>query len=219
MRCRSIRVTAGGELRKLVEGRYFVMHAEPEIDQEGTYPLPEAQPRPLFLQDHRRLSVCRRVERGAFGTPPAREQRWNECSAAGVAGFDETGAQVPVASHVKDYAVRLVLATHPKTGDGRADANQYLRFGSSPPRRPDVVAGGKGPRSHRRAASNVSFDDIEAVTAAGCAIASSNSELKPRPSTTDHIIGQILRTCPEDAAAVSVGNPHRDREATAKQGR
>src|SRR5256885_2648698 len=37
-----------------------------------------------------------------------------------------------VASHVKDYAVRLVLATHPKTETAVPIANQYLRFGSSP---------------------------------------------------------------------------------------
>jgi MoxR-like ATPase len=40
--------------------------------------------------------------------------------------------EVPVASHVKDYAVRLVLTTHPKTDTAAPIANQYLRFGSSP---------------------------------------------------------------------------------------
>ena len=46
--------------------------------------------------------------------------------------------EVPVASHVKDYAVRLVLATHPKTETAAPIANQYLAFRQQPARRPDA---------------------------------------------------------------------------------
>jgi len=70
--------------------------------------------------------------------------------------------EVPVASHVKDYAVRLVLATHPKTDTAAPIANQYLRFGSSP-RGAQVLVLAAKVRALAQGRFNVSFDDIAAV--------------------------------------------------------
>src|SRR5271170_4993935 len=125
-------VTAGGEIRKLAEP-FFVLATQNPIDQEGTYPLPEAQLDRFFFK----LVV---------GYPSADEltevlTRTTEGVRAGVnkvldretlLDLQKLVRQVPVATHVKDYAVRLVLATHPKTGTASPIANQYLRFGSSP---------------------------------------------------------------------------------------
>ena len=72
--------------------------------------------------------------------------------------------EVPVASHVKDYAVRLVLATHPRTETGAPIASQYLRFGSSPRGGQALLLAGKV-RALIQGRLNVSFDDIEAVAA------------------------------------------------------
>ena len=57
--------------------------------------------------------------------------------------------EVPVASHVKDYAVRLVLATPSEDGYGRADCQPVSALRQQPARRPDVAARGQGPRPHR----------------------------------------------------------------------
>ena len=57
--------------------------------------------------------------------------------------------EVPVASHVKDYAVRLVLATHPKTETAAPISNQYLRFGSSPRGGQTLHPRRQGPRPDR----------------------------------------------------------------------
>src|SRR5580700_2715696 len=125
-------VTAGGEIRKLIEP-FFVLATQNPIDQEGTYPLPEAQLDRFFFK----LVV---------GYPSAGDltevlTRTTEGARAGVNKVVDREAlielqslvrQVPVASHVKDYAVRLVLATHPKSETAVPIANQYLRFGSSP---------------------------------------------------------------------------------------
>src|SRR5271170_2872412 len=108
-------VTAGGEIRKLAEP-FFVLATQNPIDQEGTYPLPEAQLDRFFFK----LIV---------GYPSAEEltevlTRTTEGTRAGIDKVMTRDAlielqklvrQVPVASHVKDYAVRLVLSTHPKT--------------------------------------------------------------------------------------------------------
>ena len=68
--------------------------------------------------------------------------------------------EVPVASHVKDYAVRLVLATHPQTETAAPIATQYLRFGSSPRGAQTMILAGKV-RALTQGRFNVSFDDIE----------------------------------------------------------
>src|SRR5438270_5422794 len=108
-------VTAGGEIRKLVEP-FFVLATQNPIDQEGTYPLPEAQLDRFFFK----LVV---------GYPSADEltevlTRTTEGARAGVnkvldretlLDLQRLVRQVPVATHVKDYAGRLVMATHPKT--------------------------------------------------------------------------------------------------------
>src|SRR5205085_4311756 len=70
--------------------------------------------------------------------------------------------QVPAASHVKDYAVRLVLATHPKTETAAPIANQYLRFGSSPRGAQSLLLAAKV-RALTQGRFNASFEDIHAV--------------------------------------------------------
>ena len=155
-------VTAGGEIRKLIEP-FFVLATQNPIDQEGTYPLPEAQLDRFFFK----LVV---------GYPSAGEltevlTRTTEGARAGVNKvLDREGLlelqrlvrQVPVATHVKDYAVRLVLATHPKTETAAPITNQYLRFGSSPRGGQVLLLAGKV-RALTQGRFNVSFDDIEAV--------------------------------------------------------
>lgn len=110
--------------------------------------------------------------------------------------------QVPVASHVKDYAVRLVMATHPGTEKGEAIANQYLRFGSSPRGAQALLLGAKV-CALTEGRFNVSFDDIEALvhpTLRHRLIL--NFEAEAEAITTDHIIAQILKDVPHDALAL-----------------
>jgi MoxR-like ATPase len=197
-------VTAGGELRKLVEP-FFVMATQNPIDQEGTYPLPEAQLDRFFFKI-------------LVGYPSAEElsevlSRTTAGVRAGVAKVLTHEAllelmklvrEVPVASHVKDYAVRLVLATHPKTETASPIASQYLRFGSSPRGGQTLLLAGKV-RALTEGRFNVSFDDIEAAAAAALRHRLIlNFEAEAEGITTDHIIGQILRDVPRDAATVSV---------------
>ncbi|MBI5385828.1 MAG: MoxR family ATPase [Verrucomicrobia bacterium] len=192
-------VTAGGELRKLVEP-FFVLATQNPIDQEGTYPLPEAQLDRFFFK----LLV---------GYPTADEltevlNRTTETAKAEVnkvLGGDTLREmqrlvrEVPVASHVKDYAVRLVLATHPKTETAAPIANQYLRFGSSPRGAQTLLLAGKV-RALTDGRFNVSFEDIETVappTLRHRLIL--NFEAEAEGITTDHIIAQILKDVPKEA--------------------
>src|SRR5881396_3638323 len=108
-------VTAGGEIRHLAEP-FFVMATQNPIDQEGTYPLPEAQLDRFFFKiivgypnADELTEVLNRTTTGAR----ANVQKVLEREA--LLELMKLVREVPVASHVKDYAVRLVMGTHPKT--------------------------------------------------------------------------------------------------------
>ena len=196
-------VTAGGELRKLVEP-FFVLATQNPIDQEGTYPLPEAQLDRFFFKV-------------IVGYPSAADL--NEVINRTTAGT-QTGVtkvldrerlielmklvrEVPVASHVKDYAVRLVLATHPKTETAQPIANQYLRFGSSPRGAQTLILAGKV-RALAHGRFNVSFEDIQAAALPAMRHRLiPNFEAEAEGITTDHIITQILKDVPKTADAVN----------------
>jgi MoxR-like ATPase len=195
-------VTAGGEIRKLVEP-FFVLATQNPIDQEGTYPLPEAQLDRFFFKllvtyptAGDLLEVLTRTTEGA------RAQINRVLTRESLLEQMQLIRQVPVASHVKDFAVRLVLATHPKTATAAPITNQYLRFGSSPRGGQCLLLAGKV-RALTEGRFNVSFDDIQAVTHAALRHRLIlNFEAEAEGITTDHIIDQILKEVPRDASAV-----------------
>jgi MoxR-like ATPase len=197
-------VTAGGELRKLEEP-FFVMATQNPIDQEGTYPLPEAQLDRFFFKvlvgypsAEELTEVLSRTTAGG------RVEVERVLTREALMELMKLVREVPVASHVKDYAVRLVLATHPKTETAAPMASQYLRFGSSPRGGQTLLLAGKV-RALTDGRFNVSYDDIEAVAAPALRHRLIlNFEAEAEGITTDHIIGQILRDVPRDAQAVSV---------------
>jgi MoxR-like ATPase len=197
-------VTAGGEIRRLEEP-FFVMATQNPIDQEGTYPLPEAQLDRFFFK----LLV---------GYPSGAEMtevltRTTEGTKASVSKVLDRQKllelmalvrQVPVASHVKDYAVRLVMATHSKTENAAPIANQYLRFGSSPRGAQALVLAGKV-RALVQGRFNVSFDDVHAMAPAALRHRLIlNFEADAEGITTDHIITHILKEVPRDAVLEKV---------------
>src|SRR4051812_21687236 len=155
-------VTAGGEIRKLAEP-FFVLATQNPIDQEGTYPLPEAQlDRFFFKLLVGYPSAVDLTEVLTRTTEGAKAQVNRITSKEQMLELQAVVRQVPVATHVKDYAVRLVLATHPKSDTAVPVANQYLRFGSSPRGGQTLLLAGKV-RALIHGRYNVSFEDIQAV--------------------------------------------------------
>lgn len=197
-------VTAGGEIRRLEEP-FFVLATQNPIDQEGTYPLPEAQlDRFLFKilvkypTKDELTEVLNRTTEGVTVNPEkviSRDQ---------IMDLQRLTREVPVASHVKDYAVRLIQATHPRTENALAITNQFLRFGSSPRGAQTLVLGGKV-RALTQGRFNVSFEDIETV--AHPALRHRlipNFEAEAEGVTTDQIIDTILSEVPREAAEMAV---------------
>ncbi len=196
-------VTAGGELRRLVEP-FFVMATQNPIDQEGTYPLPEAQLDRFFFKilvgypsAEDLAEVLNRTTTGARVTVQKVIERET------LLQLMQLVREVPVASHVKDYAVRLVLATHPRTETAAPIASQYLRFGSSPRGAQTLVLAGKV-RALIEGRFNVSFDDIETVAPSALRHRLIlNFEAEAEGITTDHIINQVLKDVPRDLAVTA----------------
>jgi MoxR-like ATPase len=195
-------VTAGGEMRKLAEP-FFVLATQNPIDQEGTYPLPEAQLDRFFFK----LVV---------GYPTAAEltevlSRTTEAERPGVAKvLDGAGLielqrlvrQVPVASHVKDYAVRLTMASHPGTPSAAPAATQYLRFGSSPRGAQCLLLAAKV-RALTEGRFNASLEDLRAVAMPALRHRLIlNFEAEAEGLTSDQILGKILEHVPQTAEAV-----------------
>jgi MoxR-like ATPase len=196
-------VTAGGEMRKLAEP-FFVLATQNPIDQEGTYPLPEAQlDRFFFKLIVGYPSAAELTEVITRTTEGIRIQVNKTIGKEALLDLQTLVKQVPVASHVKDYAVRLVLATHSKTATASAVANRYLRFGSSPRGAQALVLAAKV-RALTQGRFNASFEDIQ--TAVHPALRHRlilNFEGEAEGITTDSILDQIIKDVPKDALAVA----------------
>ena len=197
-------VTAGGEIRKLAEP-FFVLATQNPIDQEGTYPLPEAQLDRFFFKLLVGYPTASELTEVLNRTTEGRkEQPSKVLDGAALLELQNLVREVPVASHVKDYAVRLVLGTHPKTDTAAAISNQYLRFGSSPRGAQCLILAGKV-RALIQGRFNVSFEDIQTVAAAALRHRLIlNFEAEAEGVTTDHIITQVLQDVPKNAATVGV---------------
>ncbi len=196
-------VTAGGEIRRPAEP-FFVLATQNPIDQEGTYPLPEAQLDRFFfklLVTYPSASELTEVlNRTTEGT---KTEIHRVVDRETMLALQKLVREVPVASHVKDYAVRLVMATHPKTATAAPIANQYLRFGSSPRGAQTLVLGGKV-RALTQGRFNVSFDDIDALVHSALRHRLIlNFEAEAEAVTTDLIVDQILKDVPRDAAVAA----------------
>ncbi len=196
-------VTAGGELRKLTEP-FFVMATQNPIDQEGTYPLPEAQLDRFFFKIIVGYPSADELNEVINRTTTGTKTEVNKVlDRDTLMELMKLVREVPVASHVKDYAVRLVLATHPKTETAAPITNQYLRFGSSPRGAQTLILAGKV-RALAQGRFNVSFEDIQAAALPALRHRLiPNFEAEAEGITTDHIIAQILRDVPVTAEAVN----------------
>jgi MoxR-like ATPase len=192
-------VTAGGELRPLPKP-FFVLATQNPIDQEGTYPLPEAQLDRFFFKLVVGYPGSADMTEILNRTTEGHTVEINKViEGAALIEFQQLVRQVPAATHVKDFAVRLVLATHPKSDTAAPVTNQYLRFGSSPRGAQCLLLAGKV-RALTEGRYNVSIDDIVAValpTLRHRLIL--NFEAEAEGITTDHVIATILKELPKEA--------------------
>ena len=155
-------VTAAGK-RYQLKLPFFVMATQNPIEQEGTYPLPEAQLDRFFFKllvgysDRRELSaIIDRTTRGEQ-IEPVKVMDGEE-----ILRWQGLVREVILAEHVQDYIVRLTLATHPGGPFALPITNQFIRWGVSP-RAAQTLALAAKVRALLDGRYNVSFEDVRRV--------------------------------------------------------
>jgi len=144
---------------------FFVLATQNPLEMEGTYPLPEAQLDRFMLKvlvgspDVDQLVGI--LDRTTGSDVP---RAGTVADAAGVLGMQELVRRIPAAEAVKNYAARIVRATHPEAELAPALARKYVRYGSSPRGAQAILLASKV-RALRAGRSNVAFEDIRAVVA------------------------------------------------------
>ena len=156
------KVTVMGESRKLAEP-FFVLATQNPIEQDGTYPLPEAQmDRFMFKIIVPNPSA---EELGQIVTMTQKtmdETAQAACNGEELLRMRAVAKTIPVAKEVLDYAMVLVAATHPDSEVATATTKRYIRLGASPRAAQALITAAKV-RALIRGRYNVSYDDINAL--------------------------------------------------------
>jgi MoxR-like ATPase len=185
-------VTVGGSTRML-PSPFFVLATQNPIEMEGTYPLPEAQlDRFLFKLRVRYPAI---EELNAIIDRTTRVQAVEVrrvISGQAVLGFRELVREVPIASHVRDFASLIVMATHPQWDQAPEVSRRFVRYGSSPRGAQAMVLGAKV-RALTQGRYNVSTEDVRtmAVPALRHRLIL-NFEGEAQGVDTDDLITQVL---------------------------
>ena len=180
---------------------FFVLATQNPVEMEGTYPLPEAQLDRFFFKVLVRFpseddlsEILRRttssmsidVERAATGDSILR--------------MGQLAREVPIASSVSDYVVRLVMASHPDNARATPTVRRYVRYGVSPRGAQAIVLGAKI-RALTDGRLNVAFDDIRAVALPALRHRIIlNFEAESNNVASDDVLRGLLAEVPESAA-------------------
>jgi MoxR-like ATPase len=156
------RVSSGGEDFKLDEP-FFVLATQNPIEQEGTYPLPEAQlDRFLFNIIVKYPSKSEELEIMRNVTSDREPDLKEVVDAKTIIKFQRLVRRIPVADHVFEYAAALVRATRPDEPDAPDFIKKLMSWGAGPRASLNLILAGKA-RAALRGRTHVSTDDIQKV--------------------------------------------------------
>ena len=152
-------VTVMGVSRKLEEP-FFVLATQNPIEQDGTYPLPEAQmDRFMFKLIVPDPSVDELMEIVSMTQKTMAEVAECACTGEELLKMRATANQIPVAEDVMRYAMILTSATHPESEVATAAAKQYIRVGASPRAGQALISAAKV-KALIKGRFNVSYSDV-----------------------------------------------------------
>ena len=192
-------VTVGGETHEL-EKPFFVMATQNPIEQEGTYPLPEAQLDRFFFKLHVGYSDRTELMEIITKTTSGQTATVNQIlDAERIIAYQQAVRNVTISDSVQDYAVRIVLATHPEEQLATPQVKSFLRFGASPRAAQTLVLAGKV-RALLGARKEVNADDIRSSALPAlrhrCIL---NFEAEAEAVTCDDILTNLIETLPSTA--------------------
>jgi MoxR-like ATPase len=193
-------VTTGTTTYRL-EDPFLVMATQNPLEMEGTYPLPEAQLDRFLLKlivgYPTKAELEQIVDRTmASATPPVHQVINQEQ----VLDVRRAAHEVLIAPHVRDFAIRLILATQPEQEEAHVLAKKYIRYGSSPRGAQALMQAGRV-RALMRGRLNVSIGDVRelALPALRHRIIL-NFDAHAEGKTADQVVAQILASLPEGSA-------------------
>lgn len=156
------RVTVFGRCWELPKP-FFVIATQNPLEMEGTYPLPEAQlDRFLFKikVDYPNLAELREIVQRTTGSENYEVEP--VMSGEEITAFTAMARQVPVAEKVLDYALQLLLATHPANAQAGSLVQEYVQVGASPRGIQSIILAARV-TALLNGRFNVSFSDVEQV--------------------------------------------------------
>jgi len=136
-------VTVSG-VRHLLPKPFFVLATQNPIEQEGTYPLPEAQlDRFMFNIPLDYPSYEEEVQVVKNTTTTQNQNLGNILTGQQILDYQELIRKIPIADNVLEYAVSLVAKTRPGTSRGTEEVNNYISWGAGPRASQYLVLGAK----------------------------------------------------------------------------
>ena len=156
------KVTVMGESRKLDEP-FFVLATQNPIEQDGTYPLPEAQMDRFMFK-----IIVPNPSAAELGQIVTMTQKTMDESATAACNGEELlrmraiAKTIPVAREVLDYAMVMIAATHPDSEVATATTKRYIRCGASPRAAQALITAAKV-RALIKGRYNVSYEDINSL--------------------------------------------------------
>ena len=193
------KISFAGEVYDL-EPPFFVMATQNPIEQEGTYPLPEAQLDRFFFKlvvgysgRDELNTIVERTTKGVTITPS------KVMDGAEIIRHQQLVREVVLAPHVQDYIVRVILATHPDGKFAAPATNQYLAWGASP-RGAQTIALAAKVAALLGGRYNVSFEDVRRVTLPALRHrVILNFEAEAESIDPDQVLKEVLKFVPEKA--------------------
>ncbi|MBS1683372.1 MAG: AAA family ATPase [Bacteroidetes bacterium] len=155
-------VTVAGQRHKL-ELPFFVLATQNPIEQEGTYPLPEAQlDRFMFSISLDYPSFEEELQVVKSTTAGAKVELQKKMSATEILYFQQLMRRIPIADNVLEYAVRLAAKTRPNRKDSLSMVNNYVAWGAGPRASQYLVLGAKC-HAATKGKYSPDIDDVKAV--------------------------------------------------------
>ncbi len=179
---------------------FFVLATQNPIEMEGTYPLPEAQLDRFFFKVNVEFPSAQELVDILGRTTGSQSADLKPVvRGAEIQAMRSLARQVSIASHVSQYAARLVVATHPEIPAPLAMVKQFVRYGSSPRGAQALILGAKV-TALLAGRYNVAFDDIRLVAPAALRHRLLlNFEGLAEGVRTDAIIQDLLKEIPTDS--------------------
>ncbi|MBQ9085531.1 MAG: AAA family ATPase [Clostridia bacterium] len=156
------KITVGGVTYKLDEP-FFVLATENPVEQDGTYPLPEAQMDRFFFKLIMTFPTAKEIVDIVNMTQVTMDENAEAVvDGATILEMRELASTVPVIDEVVMYAANLVAGTHPELDNASATARKYIKYGASPRAAQALITCAKV-RALVRGSYNVSFEDVAAL--------------------------------------------------------